>query len=378
MQRTARFGIAAAAALAISAAGATSALGARKAHAASVGGRAVFVQNDRLEGNQVVAYSRSDEGTLTQVGVYDTGGNGGQLEGSVVDHTASQGALALDAADGLLFAVNAGSNSLSVFSVSGTSLTLRQVVSSGGAFPVSVTASAGYVYVLNAGDGGSIQGLVLDRGRLYPIPRNHRDLGLPQAAPGSGEQFTHTPGQIAFTPDGAKLIVTTKAAGQSVEVFNAHTLAPAPVVTSLPGTVPFALTFDPQGRVLLTEAGPSAFASFSLSRNGQLSQLDLLATEQVATCWVAGAAGYYYTSNAGSASLTGFSEGSGGVLTKLGNTSTHPGTVDAASAGRFLYVQGGKEGTLDEFEVQSDGSLKSIGSLVVPDAVGGEGIVAAG
>jgi len=251
-------------------------------------------------------------------------------------------------------------------------------VSSGGSFPVSVTASEGYVYVLNAGAGGSIQGLVLDRGRLYPIPRNHRELGLAQAAPGSGEQFTHTPGQIAFTPNGSKLIVTTKAAGQSVEVFNAHTLAPSPVVTSLPGTVPFGLTFDPQARVLLTEAGPSAFASFSLVRNGGLSQLDLVATEQAATCWVAAAAGYYYTSNAGSASLTGFHEDWSGALTKLGNTSTHPGTVDAAAAGRFLYVQGGKEGTLDEFEVRSDGSLEGIGSLLVPDAVGGEGIVATG
>ena len=93
---------------------------------------------------------------------------------------------------------------------------------------------------------------------------------------------------------------------------------------------------------------------------------------------MAGADGYYYVSNAGSASLTGFAEGFGGALTKLGNTSTHPGTVDAAGAGRFLYVQGGKEGTLDEFEVQPNGSLVSIGSLVVPDAVGGEGIVAAG
>ncbi len=39
-----------------------------------------------------------------------TGGDGGQLTGSVVDHTASQGALVYDSADGLLLAVNAGSN----------------------------------------------------------------------------------------------------------------------------------------------------------------------------------------------------------------------------------------------------------------------------
>jgi hypothetical protein len=74
--------------------------------------QAVFVQNDRLAGNQIVAYSRSDAGTLTQAGVYDTGGSGGQLTGSVVDHTASQGALTYDRGDDLLLAVNAGGNTL--------------------------------------------------------------------------------------------------------------------------------------------------------------------------------------------------------------------------------------------------------------------------
>ena len=41
------------------------------------------------------------------------------LSGSVVDHTASEGSLSYDRASGLLFAVNAGSNSVSVFRVSG-------------------------------------------------------------------------------------------------------------------------------------------------------------------------------------------------------------------------------------------------------------------
>lgn len=339
-------------------------------------GHAVFAMNDRLEGNQVIAFSRAEDGTLTQAGVYDTGGLGGQLEGSVVDHTASQGALALDRADNLLFAVNPGSDTLSVFSVAGDVLRLRQVLPSGGAFPVSVTVNAGYVYVLNAEQGGSIRGFVLAADGLYPIPGARRALDLPQATPGSGEQFTHTPAQIAFTRDGTRLIVTTKAAGQSVEVFTAHTLAPLPVTTPLPGTVPFGFTFDPQGRVLITEAGPNALASFTLSWNNRLSQVAVGPTEQAATCWVAAAAGYFYASNAGSASVSGFSEQPGGSLTKLGNTSTHGGTVDAASSGAFLYVQGGAEGTVDEFEVESDGSLRSIGSLVVPQALGGEGIVA--
>ena len=103
-----------------------------------------------------------------------------------------------------------------------------------------------------------------------------------------------------------------------------------------------------------------------------------MATEQAATCWVeAGAGKYYYASNAGSASITGFlSSLHGKLLTKLEDTPTHPGTVDAAAAGKYLYVQGGKEGTVDEYEVQPGGSLESLGSVIVPSGEGGEGIVA--
>jgi hypothetical protein len=62
----------------------------------------------------------------------------------------------------------------------------------------------------------------------------------------------------------------------------------------------------------------------------------------------------------------------------LSTTGTDPGTVDAAAApgGRFLYVQTGGNGIVDEFTVGS-GTLTEIGSVIVPGAVGGEGIVAA-
>jgi DNA-binding beta-propeller fold protein YncE len=94
--------------------------------------RAVFVQTDNLAGNQVVAYHRAPDGALSLAGTYATGGLGGQLAGSVVDHLASQGSLAYDPAAGLLFAVNAGSDTVSVFAASGDRLALRQVVGSGG------------------------------------------------------------------------------------------------------------------------------------------------------------------------------------------------------------------------------------------------------
>src|ERR1019366_5190732 len=70
---------------------------------------------DNVAGNQIVAYDRMDNGTLTLANTYNTGGLGGVLSGSVVDHLASQGSLTFDRGNSLLYAVNAGSNTVSVF-----------------------------------------------------------------------------------------------------------------------------------------------------------------------------------------------------------------------------------------------------------------------
>jgi 6-phosphogluconolactonase (cycloisomerase 2 family) len=339
---------------------------------------AVFVQTDNLEGNTVVAYHRAWNGTLTLAATYPTGGLGGQLTGSVVDHLASQGSLTYDREHGLLYAVNAGSDTVSVFAVSGDRLVLRQVIGSGGSFPVSVTVHGDVVYVLNALGGGSVYGYRVRGGQLSPIPGSLRGLGLdPSATP----QFTHTPGQVAFTPDGSALLVTTKANGNDVDVFavgQGGLLSSAPVVNSEPGTVPFAISFGPSGDVLIAEAGPNALVSFSLAGDGALSLEHSALTGQAATCWVARAGQYFYASNAGSASVSGYQAGFGGQLTALGNTSTDAGTVDAASTpyGQFLYVQAGGPGAVDEFAVGHGGSLTKIGSVTVAGAAGGEGIAA--
>ena len=48
----------------------------------------------------------------------------------------------------------------------------------------------------------------------------------------------------------------------------------------------------------------------------------------------------------------------------------------AAAGGRFLYVQTGGSGIVDEFGVAANGALTKIGAVTVPGAAGGEGIVA--
>jgi 6-phosphogluconolactonase (cycloisomerase 2 family) len=342
------------------------------------GSHVVFVQTDDTAGNQIVAYDRADNGTLTPLNTYDTGGLGGILSGSVVDHLASQGSLVYDPDNSLLLAVNAGSNSVSVFAVRGGQLTLNQVVSSGGTFPVSIAIHGDLVYVANAENGGSLQGYFVAFGRLFPIPGSNRSLGLdPNATP----QFTNTPGQVAFSPDGSQLVVTTKDNGNDIDVFRVGLfglLSPAPVVNSEPGALPFAVTFDPHGNLVVTDTGIGALVTYSLRPDGTVTELDAVASTQAATCWVAAARGFFYTSNAGSASESGYLESGNGQLTLLGQTATDAGTVDAAASsnGQFLYVQTGGNGIVDEFQVQSNGSLTQLGSVIVPNAVGGEGIVA--
>jgi 6-phosphogluconolactonase (cycloisomerase 2 family) len=338
-------------------------------------GHAVFVEANDPNGNTIAVYDRNADGTLTAAGRYETGGRGGVLDGSVVDHLASQGAVTYDPERRLLYAVNAGSNTVTVFAVHGDRLQRLQVVGTGGTFPVSVTVRRGVVYVLNARDGGSIQGFVQVGRFLVRIPAWQRSLGLdPAATP----EFVSTPGQVAFTPDGNQLIVTTKANGNQLDVFHIDAFggpSAVPTVTPDPAGVPFAVAFDAQGRLDVAEAGPNAVASFTLHPDGSLTLVDRALTGQAATCWIVGTGSQLYVDNAGSGSVNTFDVTTAGLVDR-GTTATDPGTIDAAISGRNLYVQTGGAGVVDEFAIGADGALTAIGSVTVPGTVGGEGIAA--
>jgi hypothetical protein len=382
MKALARFALAAGAAVGLSALVLPAVAGAEPAPNiaafAQGGGHALFVQTDNTAGNQVVVYHRNPNGTLAPAGSYATGGLGGVLNGSAVDHLASQGSLTLDPAHNLLYAVNAGSNTVSVFSVHEDQLSLRQVIGSGGQFPVSVAVHGFNVYVLNALS-ANVQGYVAVFGHLFPLPGSDRSLGL--TVPTNTNQFTNTPGQVAVSPNGANLVVTTKLNNDDIDVFRIGpfgTLSPSPVVTSDPGG-PFGVTFDAAGHLVVANTASNSLATYALEPNGTAAAIDTVLDGQAATCWVAGAQGSFFASNAGTADLSHFQEQPfSGILALAGETPTDTGTVDASASPdqQFLYVQTGANGIVDEFQVGSGGSLTAIGSVTVPGAVGGEGIAA--
>src|ERR1700728_2395993 len=122
---------------------------------------AVFVMTNAADRNEVIAFKRASNGTLAYESQYSTGGRG---SGGVNDPLEAQGSLTLSQDHSLLFAVNAGSGNVSVFSVRRSTLAFLDKVPSGGSEPVAVAEHQNLVYVLNAGGAGSLVGFTLDFG----------------------------------------------------------------------------------------------------------------------------------------------------------------------------------------------------------------------
>jgi 6-phosphogluconolactonase (cycloisomerase 2 family) len=331
------------------------------------GKNAVFVQTNELTGNRIVAFDRSEDGTLTEAGTYATGGNGGAaLPGTETDRLASQGSLVYDSRHRLLIAVNAGSDTISVFRVRGDLLDLIQVLPSGGQFPASIAVHGRLAYVLNSGGAGTVQGFRSDREGLEPIPGSARTLGLANTDP---PFFLTSPGQVGFTPDGLQLIVTTKASGSTIDVFRVlpdGLLSTTPVLNPSATPVPFAFTFTPSGRLAGGEAGASAVTTYRIEQDGTLTDPKSLSDNQAALCWIQRVGKYYYVANTGSNTLSGYRISADGRPSLIGPTgivaTTEPGPIDltSPSKGSFLYGETGV-GTVDEYRVNGDGTLTELG-----------------
>jgi 6-phosphogluconolactonase (cycloisomerase 2 family) len=342
------------------------------------GGRAlVFVQTNEPSGNQVVVYHRGRDGQLEQAGTYPTGGLGGvAAPGTESDHLASQGSLVYDRGHHLLVAVNAGSDTVSAFRVQGDRLRLETVVPSGGQFPASVAIHGDLAYVLSSGGAGTVQGFRVGEHGLSPIPGSARSLGLANSDP---PNFLSSPGQVGFTPDGGQLLVTTKASTSSIDVFRVladGTLSATPVVNPSATPVPFAFTFG-SGRLVDGEAGASSVTTYVVQPGGTLTDPRSQTDGQAALCWILQVGGIYVVSNTGSNTLSSFTVDAAGTPSLLNAVAatTDPGPIDLAASGGFLYAETGLNGTVDEFAVNTDGSLSPIGSVTgLPPGI--EGIAA--
>jgi 6-phosphogluconolactonase len=290
----------------------------------------VYVNDNTAPSNTVAGFDRHADGSLTPIpgSPFQVGGAG---SGAAL---ASQGAL--QTADGFLFAVDAGSNQISVLRLdrAGVPHLVGAPVSSGGADPVSIAVSGALVHVANAGaaDTNVTAFFLLPSGYLYPL--RYATTALPA---GSG------PGDVLVNSTGRKLVVT---------LVNPSTIA----------------SFDalPDGRLLAAPGspfpaqGPGPFGSEFRPTNP--SQL--------------------FISNAhggeGNGSVSAFTDGFAGELTSIGaspfaDAQTAPCWVEISHDGKYLFAVNTGSGTISSYSIAADGSLSLIES--VPFGSAGAGAV---
>lgn len=347
---------------------------------------AVYIMSNALAGNQVLAFQRSSKGKLTYSGAFATGGLGSGVGVTVPpDPLGSQNSIIVTPDGRWVFAVNAGSNEVSSLRVLPNGLRLVDKASSGGNYPVSLAYSGGLLYVLNAAGDGSISGFhVMEDGHLKPLNHSTRTLNAATPAAGVQPQILESPAQIGFSPDGRSLIVTDKGgvSGKGwIVVFKMTNDLPQnnPNRTQTQGAVPFAFTFDRFGHLVVVDASTGSVTAYEIGKNGAVTVKGSAFTGQAATCWIASNGSYLFTDNTGSGTLSGFIPSRKGDLTPVTANSvvgvtgsgTLPLDMGISHDGRFEYSLETGAGMIGSFQINSDGTLTSLGTAGSYPAVSG-------
>jgi 6-phosphogluconolactonase (cycloisomerase 2 family) len=343
---------------------------------------AVFIMTNDAKKNQVIAYERAANGTLLDGVAYDTNGRG---SGGVTDPLESQGSLTLSQDHSLLFAVNAGSGSVSVFSVHKANLTFLNKTASEGVQPSAVAENGGLVYILNSGGAGSVVGFHLDfGGQLKEIANSTRFL----------TGTTSGGASLSFSPDGQFLVVTERVAN-NLDAFHIEadgTLSPI-IVNANPAPGTFTVSYAPNDFAIVSETGPatgnnaSAISSYKVKSNGTLAAItQSLPTFAAGNCWnvITPDGTKVYVSNSASDNISGFNIGKTGKLTPIGNavvgsnpTGSHNVDIAITANGKYLYTINSQSGNIGVFAINEDGSLIGLGQAGnLPKSVGFNGIAA--
>jgi 6-phosphogluconolactonase (cycloisomerase 2 family) len=352
-------------------------------------GGVVYAMTNDSAGNEILTFIRDRKGRLYPVprATVSTGGAGGSVT-AAVDPLGSQNALVYDEAHDLLLAVNAGDDTVTAFNTGPRGLPLRRraVVSSGGFIPVSLAVSEDLLYVLNAGDTGSVATFEISKhGQLTLL--DIFDLDLPPQVMTPPFDQVGAPGQVGVDALGRHLIVT-HGGGQEmlVAALDDQGLPVGPIVsTPSPGIVPFAFGVTRYGSTLVAEAGSGSVSAYDPPSSGMPLTVTASAvgTGQAATCWiVVHDAGYAYVANTGSNTLSVYGYTRTGNLTLLDAVAAMadgaPTDMTLADGGGYLYTLNAASGEISGFAVDEEtGALKHVetqGGL--PASAGIQGIAA--
>lgn len=322
----------------------------------------VYTQSNDADRNELIAYRRHEDGSLSQLGSYPTGG-----KGSGTPHLPSQGSVVLSGDGTSLFVANAGSDELSVLSVGPEGLTLEACIGSGGQRPTSVAGHGSLVYVLNAGGTPNLTGFVLEARGVTPLDGSTRPLSADSA----------DPAQIAFSPDG-KMLVVTERGTNSISTYSVGEggYAEGPTTIASSGATPYG--FDFAGATLVVteafggEVGAAAASSYRLEGSGLRPVSASVQDTRSEVCWAAATVDgrFVYVTNFGDGTISCYSVGPDGSLelaaavagtTVQGEKGIRDETL--SKDGRYLYALDADARRLFGWAVGEDGGLTPAGSF---------------
>jgi 6-phosphogluconolactonase len=331
---------------------------------------AVYVLTNQTN-NTVAVFRRSAKGTLTFADEFPTGDAGNptpQPPDPTTDPLASQGALIIGPGNRFLFAVNAGSNQISVLKIKKNELELVDVVNSGGIRPISLALDHDLLYVLNEGGTPNISGFDVDEdGTLTPLPGSTRPLIGGVAA---------DPAQIGFSHGGDLLVVTEKNGNRlNTYAIGDNGLPSAPIDHASNGMTPFGFAFNNADTLVVSEAfggalNQSAASSYSASDAGVLSVLSgSVPNSQTASCWVVitNNGKLAFVSNTASGTISSYRiNAENGSLILLNSVAANTGMGSApidmtlSVNSRILFVLLGGTRSVVSFRIGGDGSLTPV------------------
>ena len=334
---------------------------------------AVYVLTNQTT-NTVAVFRHNARGVLTSAGEFPTGGAGDptpQPPDPATDPLASQGALIMDRGNHHLYAVNAGSNQISVLQIRKTSVDIVDVVDSGGVRPISLALHDDLLYVLNEGGTPNISGFTIeDDGTLTPLPGSTRPLIGGAAA---------DPAQIGFNHDGSVLVVTEKAGNRiNAYTINDDGLPSPPIENASNGTTPFGFAFNNADTLVISEAfggapNQSAASSYEVAEDGTLNVISgSVPNSQTASCWlvIPNNGKTAFVSNTGSGTISSYSiTARDGSLTLLNaaaadtGMSSAPIDMDLSVNSRLLFVLLGGSQSVASFRVWKNGNLTPIDTI---------------
>ncbi len=383
----------------------------------------VYVATNKIATNSVIAFNQHDNGSLSVIGEYKTGGKGtGNIEifdgGYDPTHPLADGVDPLISAYGIfktkdnknVLVVNSGDATVSSFRVNkDKSLTLASTVAAGDKHPLSIASHGKIVYVASSGSvatppfSGNVTGYTIDSfGKLKSIANSTRDLKA-------------RPTCVAFTSDGKYLVVAELVSGL-IKVYGVQangTLTKAPISTAssphdakngrwLPIPVGFDIVKKGNKHVVLVSEArfldnkgmlreeankvpqspkyswqTGSTSSYVIDTKGELKLMsgDVLTGKgmeggQIANCWVEVApnGNTLWASNALSSSVTSYAIGTNGSLTLKNETAFKQadetlffGDSFVSKDGRYFNQLIGNKGAVMVFKIKGNGDLEEVG-----------------